>query len=128
MDAIKYLKEKARMIGADRDHACNFHCEECQLKKENNGTGAFCTVVEIVHPEKTVEIVEKWSKEHPRKTYLEDLMEKYPNVLLNERGLPVQMCPYGLGYKKDPCFDGITGTAICDEQTCFDCWNTPMEG
>lgn len=113
MDAVMYLKEKARMIGANKKQSCNGLCTECPLKKGNDGTKANCTEVEIVYPEKAVEIVEKWSNEHPRKTYLMDFLEKYPNAELNEDGIPKSCAEY-LGYKVS-CRD------------CKECWNTHME-
>ena len=36
--------------------------------------------LEIDYPEQAVEIVEKWAKENPVKTYLSVLLEKLPHV------------------------------------------------
>jgi hypothetical protein len=122
MDVVRYFKEKARMT-----QKCNILCKNCPLYCNFLGRDVFCTGLENDYPEKAVEIVEKWSKEHPQKTYLSDFLEKYPNVLLNEKGFPQQICPYSLGYEKDPCFNRNTGRVNYCGQTCFDCWNTPME-
>lgn len=122
MDAVMYLKEKARMIGADKEHACNYHCEECPMNKGNSGTEAFCTDIERVYPEKAVEIVERWSKEHPRKTYLMDLLDKYPQAEIGANGIPLGICPYHLGYSKEP---PTGGCGVVEE--CLECWHTPME-
>ena len=60
MDAEKYIKENKRM--------CNSYdgCINCPFNRANNNEMDYCidtTNSEIV--KKQVEIVEKWSKEHP---------------------------------------------------------------
>ena len=61
MDAIKFLKEKIRM--------CNKNCcEECPLGSANNGTGKGCEYLGENYTEKYIEIVKKWSDEHPIET------------------------------------------------------------
>ena len=61
--------------------------------------------------------VEQWSKEHPPKTRLQDLLEKYPSVKLSISGYPM-LCCRTLGYC-DECLHGCNG--------CKDCWNMPVE-
>ena len=100
MKAIDYLKEKARM--ADN---CHILCRDCPLDN--------CSKVEIDCPEQAVEIVEKWAKENPVKTYLSVLLEKFPNVELSSNEVPI-LCPYEL-------FD-IDGRT-CPGCTCVECWN-----
>lgn len=112
MDAVKYLEEKARMCKRAGD-CCSF----CDFGKEMDTVGGcdFCEQYAEEFPEKAVEIVERWSKENPRKTMLMDLKEKYPNARV---GL---MCPSILGYdnEAEDCPDGINS---CDE-----CWNREMK-
>ena len=73
-------------------------------------------------PETAVEIVQKWSDEHPVKTRLDDLKEKHPNVPLDGDGLP-NFTPSMLGY----CWD-------CLKCRCWDkpgtgtCWHEPVDG
>lgn len=60
--------------------------------------------------------VEQWSKEHPKRTRLQDFREKYPNALLYYDGTPKPCCS-DLGYCKE-----------CPEvTTCEECWNMPVE-
>ena len=55
MDAVEYLKERARMCKQPL-------CDYCEF----NGTGyAQCFRYENMHPKEHVSIVEKWSGEHP---------------------------------------------------------------
>lgn len=46
-------------------------------------------------PEDVVAEVEKWSKEHPRKTRQSVFQEQYPDVVLDEYGV-ITMCPIPL--------------------------------
>ena len=80
-----------------------------------------CGVLQTDYPEIAVEIVEKWSKEHPQKTILEDFLEKYPNAALNDKGIPYSICTRILGYKTIYCSDDDA------MESCIECWNQPME-
>lgn len=63
-----------------------------------------------------VEFVERWSKNHPQKTRLQDFLEKYPNAPIEVDGTP-KVCCENLGYSKD-----------CNaEVDCVSCWNKVME-
>ena len=77
-----------------------------------------CSVFILKYPEKAVELIEKWSKEHPERTYLTDFLEKYPNARMCENGYPT-ICPVSLGYEID-C-PGPTS------EECKDWWNTPIK-
>lgn len=113
MDALKYLKEKQRMCDKiKRD------CYKCPLGQTNNGRKANCEGLQLGYPEESVEIVEKWSAEHPQKTILQDFLEKYPNALLNEAGVPESCCK-NLGFLP---------MGYCSITSCEDCWNRPLEG
>lgn len=113
MDAVKFIKERNRMCDSF------LNCHGCPLEKTedclDNGIG--CIVGDEI--KQIVEIVEKWSAEHPQKTILQDLLEKYPNTRLNSRKLPF-FCVVDLGYK------GLEGS-LCGETDCAMCWNQPLE-
>ena len=61
MDAVKYIKEINRA-------------------KKNMEEWESLRIAENENPEKAVEIVEQWAKDHPRKTYRDDFFEKFPNA------------------------------------------------
>lgn len=110
MDAIEFIKERNRMCAYYPDE-----CAGCPAKREDvmcYGDPLDYQTVNIVG------IVEQWSKEHPRKTILQDFLEKYPNAVLNDDGVP-KPCPYWLGYKDMP---------FCNRIRCVECWNRPLEG
>ncbi len=111
MDAVKYLKEKYRMT-----NNCCGSCMKCPLGNRNNRTKKACNEYEAENTEEAIAIVEQWAKEHPVKTYLSVLLERFPNVVLGGNGTPA-ICPHNLfgGEKWDKC-DG--SFFICDN-----CWN-----
>lgn len=120
MTALEYLKEKNRMT-----KKCSISCADCPLSSENNTTGFACSDFQGVHPEIAVSIVEKWSKEHPRKTILQDFLEKYPKAELIHNKFP-EICPYSLGYAtNEKCFLD-TEERFCSKE-CEECWNRPLE-
>jgi len=62
--------------------------------------------------------VQQWSEEHPEKTMLQDLLEKYPNTPMKLDDNAPMICPHHLGYpeREGDC-----------ENDCLDCWNRPLE-
>lgn len=112
MDAVEFLREKTRMCDSfgTEEHSC----ETCRLSHANNGTRMACSDFIYKSPEMAVSIVEKWSKEHPRKTRLTDFLEKHPKAPLCSKGYPKACADYS----------GYTDICIHD---CSKCWNTPLE-
>lgn len=111
MDAIEFFKEKNRMCEYFKQGSCS----DCGLSIGNNKKNLYCNDFISNYPEKTVEIVEQWSKSHQQKTILDDFRDKYPNAQLEIDGTP-KFCPVKLGYKTKPC------GGKCDI-----CWHTPLE-
>ena len=112
------MNEKAKIL-RDYVRMCNFgdcdsHCDIVNAIMEMPDVGR-CSELILKYPEKAVELVEKWSKEHPERTYLTDFLKKYPNAKIGKNGNPVT-CPISLGYTKK-----------CPQIDCKDCWNTPVE-
>lgn len=111
MDALKFMKERRRM--------CNYYsrCLECPRADEPN-----CNIEEISDEEleNFVNTVEQWSKEHPQRTRLQDLLEKYPSAKLNRSGYPT-FCCQALGY----CAECLSERN--SSKDCKDCWNMPVE-
>ena len=79
MDAVEFLKERGRMCGDGKK------CSICALSIDRNGTNNVCNIYQANYPQETVAIVEKWSAEHPAKSYLDVFREcmkpviTYPN-------------------------------------------------
>lgn len=118
MDAVEYFKTKKRMTKASEENIhCGLMCNVCPLSCQNNGTGVECSRFETLHPEKAVALVEKWSKEHPRKTFLSDFLEHFPKINYTIDELALLLCVKNMGYI-DEC---------PNIKNCKICWNTQME-
>lgn len=113
-----YFNEKLRMTKRTKNGLCKIKCSNCPLCSNNNGEGLSCPTLEMYYPEKAIEIVQKWSDEHPQKTYLTELLKNYPNAKLGENGVPMNMCPSILG---------LQDLENCGEISCVECWNQPVE-
>jgi hypothetical protein len=89
------------------------------LKVTQNGITITCRRFESLYLEQAIEIVQKWSDEHPQKTYLTNLLEKYPNIPLDNNGKPSCVCPHDLG---------LMSIEDCkkDSNKCVECWNQPV--
>lgn len=118
-----YFAEKARMTKKDKLGRCKLYCGECLLNNKNNGTSEnlLCGAFEAIYPEKAIEIVQKWSDEHPQKTYLSEFLKNYPNAELNH-GVP-KVCLKKLG-----AVSGCAKTKKGDVYiSCYSCWNQPIK-
>lgn len=110
MDALKFLEEFDRMCNRYVKNYCKgcprAESPDCGVDKMNKEERA-----------KLISDVEKWSKEHPQRTRLQDFLEKYPDAELYDDGIP-QVCCQILGY----CKDCINAKGVC-----ANCWNMPVE-
>jgi hypothetical protein len=112
-----YLAEKKRMSKTTESGVCKVECTNCLLSSYNNGDGICCTDFEMLYPKKAIEVVQRWSDEHPGKTYLTEFLSHYPNAEVNGDGIPSGICPYELG---------VTDNQDC-RKNCIECWNQPIE-
>ena len=113
MDAVEMLKEKQRLT-----NGCNIYCTSCRLGPDLNGRDVNCTEFQQKHPEQYVKIIEKWSKDCPKQTYLSKLLEAFPDTELREDGTPLYICPSDLGLKD---------IVECSPFDCSKCWNQEWE-
>lgn len=121
-----YLNEKGRMTKLRKSphggYLCTLKCGECPLSHQNNGTSEKipCADFEIVYPLQAISIVQKWSNEHPQRTYLTEFLHHYPNVDLYENGIPIGICPRHLG---------LVNADSCAEKNrdCVACWNQSID-
>ena len=114
MDAFEFCKEFGRMCKTYE------YCDDCPMEKWERKTNLSCRDILLSdeHIRERIEIVEKWSKEHPRKTMMQDFFEKFPNAPKHRDGIP-KCCPNACGYCEDDC--AKFGSK------CGDCWNRPLE-
>lgn len=122
MDAVKFLKERQRMfemaggnVGEGETTCYGANCEKCAFYLKDE---PFC-LEDSQDYERMEAKLEEWIAKHPKKTYQQDFLEKYPNAKLFEGGYPM-VCFANLGYEE------VTGT-YCIDTDCKDCWNRSME-
>ena len=110
-----YFAEKQRMTKKPKRQVCQLDCDDCPLHTKNNGTGLRCESFEMHYPEQATEAVQRWSDEHPQKTYLTELLKIFPNTPLKDDGTPKCICLYELG---------ATSLDNCEvDNACIKCWN-----
>lgn len=104
---LNYVKERERMCRfMAREHP--LACDDCPLIETPD-----CAVVSEITQE-CIDIVQKWSDEHPQKTMLNRFFELFPNGRKDIDGLP-EICPIDLGWVTE-----------CKESAmCSSCWNKP---
>lgn len=114
-----YLSERLRMTRRSKNKGCDIKCSECPLSYTNNGASEFvsCTTFEMHYPLQAISIVQRWSDEHPKRTYLSEFLKNYPNAKLDEDGTPHKLCPWHLG---------LISVNSC-RNNCVKCWNQPIE-
>ena len=87
MDALEFIRERNRMCQSFGDG-----CKNCPANKDR-----FCIAFNV--DEEIVPIVEKWSKENPRKTRQDVFLEQHPEANI-ENGV-VDLCPVISGVYED---------------------------
>ena len=109
MDALEFLKEHKRMCN---EYSRSYNgCCDCPLVSH-------CSISSVASDDdnkKTVDVVEQWSKDHPRKTRQSVFLEQYPNVMLNTNGI-IDIPPCRMDTKQHP-FNGKD----CCNKSCEAC-------
>lgn len=110
-----FLAELQRLCGSrDRCTADAANEEQCPMFGICScGLANFCA-------KDAKKTVQKWSDEHPVKTYVQDFFEKFPKAQSDSDGTPYacRKTTYGGKCPGIECDPGLE----CDE-----CWNEPME-
>jgi hypothetical protein len=86
MDAVEFLVTRDRMC-----KSFNGCCNGCEVKKRM-GAGDVCIYYMKQHPQEVVEIVERWGKEHPRKTRQSEFLKMFPRASMASNGT-IDFCP-----------------------------------
>ena len=113
MDALEFAIERRRMCKALEEN-----CKLCELVDGCCLIGYSRGTAE--EDARTIDVVEKWSKEHPIKTRQTELLKLFPDVPLDRFGV-VKVCPMVLG----------AGCGGCAEEGCDECrkkwWGKEIE-
>ena len=115
MDALKFIEERNRMcerywqVDGDCDRCPMLNVDECnELRSMVDDAGKAVG--------KVVETVEKWSKEHPRKTRQSEFLEQYPEAQIDDNDV-LSVCPAVISpsHRKDG------GGCLNIHKVCADC-------
>ena len=110
MDALEFLKEHKRMCN---EYSRSYNgCCDCPLVSH-------CSISSTASDDdnkKTVDVVEQWSKEHPRKTRQSVFLERYPEAEIDAYGV-VRICPMSIS----AAHRDSDGECNCPEILCRDC-------
>lgn len=128
MDAVEFLKEKDRMcrtiliVGGFVGR-----CDECEIGKRRT-SGQTCDKYIVKHPEEAVEIVERWAKEHPRKTRQSEFLKMFLEAPIFEGVLEIKPCKLvGSKLNTEECHSydefGLSGCYECRKKY----WNEEVE-
>lgn len=109
---INFLAEAKRLCDS------RTWCKADATNKEQCPLYDFCDpLLSEICAEKVVEVLQKWSDEHPQKTYAQDFFEKFPDA---------QRCKSFNGGYPSACRKSIYA-GECPGEGCEECWNEPME-
>lgn len=78
------------------------------------------TRIGIEDATKLIETIQKWSDEHPKKTYAQDFFEKFPDAQSGSDGTPF-VCRKRVYGGTHPKFENCDYTGAC-----YRCWNESM--
>lgn len=92
MDAVEYLRAKARMTLANEDGACALGCHKCPIGKMNNGRNMYCQYFERLHPEDAVRTVKGWIDKHPVKTRQSEFLKMFPKARMEGKTVDIDPC------------------------------------
>lgn len=121
MDAVEFFEEHDRMCNSfGGDCTC---CEIYKVTMSNLTCNAFI----FTRPREMVAIVERWAKDHPRKTRQSELLKLFPRVSMTADGV-IAFCP-----------ESMDSTFVCPikerdryDPECGDCrrkyWLEEVEG
>lgn len=118
MDAIKFIEERNRMCKSFG------HCRGCQMCPAcDNDLCCSVSVMSTLDAMAQIDIVEKWSKEHPRKTRQDVFLEQWPNAKVSIDGV-LDFCPLMLD-KRYTCQS--TDVEMRCQSCCREFWMQEVE-
>ena len=108
MDAVEFIVTRDRMC-----RSFNGRCTGCEAN-EHMGADDICIDYMVQHPQEVVEIVERWTKEHPLKTRQSEFLKMFPRAGRGEDGLIV-FCPEDFDSKFECPLKRGSGHDLCGE-------------
>lgn len=107
MDALEFLREHRRVCRLHKDcHDCPLYREHCSLSTQTSDEDY----------QRVINVVEKWSKEHPRKTRQSVFLEQYPEAQTDIDDM-LCVCPKIIS----AAHRDSSGVCKTPEKLCVDC-------
>lgn len=110
---VGFTREASRLCDTYRD------CDKCPMTRRKK-----CPMMLLDYDDPDVQSVvdalQAWSDEHPVKTRLDDLLEKYPKAWMEANSSVV--APWKLGYCRNCSKCSLNGRLLPD------CWGEPVDG
>ncbi len=120
MDIVKFFEEMDRMCKYEKEHGISTKNEPCPCcpipERLNIRTCPSCADFVWQHPAEAVEIVERWAKEHPRKTRQSEFLKMFPRAEKLSDGI-LSFCPENMDAKLE-CPErvkNLRGECACSE-------------
>ena len=107
-NTIDFISEYNRLCESNQD------CINCPLFLVLSDNS--CVRGIINRTKEAIKIVQKWSDEHPKETYVENFLKILPNASLNPRGIPRSCRAYLYGGDDEE---------LCEKYNndCDSCWS-----
>lgn len=113
MDFVKFAHDRSRMCNAQRGQGEG--CKGCPLDQIMD-RGSVCSVWCFKNPEKAIEAVEQWVKEHPAKTRQSEFLKIFPGAELTRDGV-IAICPFAIS----AAYRDEEGLCANPSKKCDDC-------
>lgn len=95
MDAVEFLRKQGRMCKTFDSCSGRDGGAMCELYAKSNEKGLSCADYANYYPEEAVAIVERWAKEHQKKTRQSEFLKMFPRVGMDADGI-VEFCPMSM--------------------------------
>nr|DAR00773.1 MAG TPA: YokU-like protein [Caudoviricetes sp.] len=86
MDAVEFIRGRERMC-----RTFNMRCRGCEIADRMEGNESCNDYIKRC-PAEAVAIVEKWSKEHPRKTRQSEFLKMFPEAFVYQGSIDIEPC------------------------------------
>lgn len=128
MDAIEFLKKNNRMCKTFDSCSGRDGGAICELYAKSNEKGLSCADYANDYPEEAVEIVERWTKNHPKKTRQSEFLKIFPEAPIFKGVLEIEPCKLvGSKLNTEECHSydefGLSGCYKCRKKY----WNEEVE-
>ena len=114
MDTVKFIEERNRMCKSYSD------CKGCPAFDDREyKTNCEVSAASTLDAKLQVDIVEKWSVEHPKKqkkTRQDVFLEQYPESHIDDHGI-LYVCPASISH----LHRNDEGKCSCSYESCVDC-------